>query len=44
MLSVKNSKLFEAFRSSFWNWAKPFMNPKMGIMSEKKDFLRDYQH
>jgi len=34
MLSVKNSKLFEAFRPSFWNLAKHFMNPKMGIMSE----------
>jgi len=34
MLNVKNSKLFEAVRSSFWNLAKPFMNPKMGIMSE----------
>jgi len=34
MLSVKNSKLFEAVRPSFWNVAKHFMNPKMGIMSE----------
>jgi len=34
MLSVKNSKLFEAFRPSFWNLVKHFVNPKMGIMSE----------
>jgi len=34
MLSVKNSKLCEALRPSFWNLAKHFMNPKMGIMSE----------
>jgi len=42
MLSVKNSKLVEAFRPRFWRWAKHFMNSKMGIMRKQKDFLREY--
>jgi hypothetical protein len=30
-------------RPSFWRLAKHFMNPKMGIMSKQKDFLREYK-